>query len=224
MIVRQSGRRGHGEKCTDDGAWLCPASIVPMLRPNAPDWRCGGFAWPPDSSDKDARALQVSPTRSNGAIPVGLASASDWPGTRQRERRAAECRHVRVEIEGSDCHADALAQGVDVDLQVQEIGIIHHDATARWLLQPVAAVRQRTLARTLRADMEGHLPLTDREVDALEHFERPEPLPQAADFESRGPRGRGRSIPHHAPRDGPASAMTRSTGLNGVTKLPRGLM
>ena len=47
----------------------------------------------------------------------------------QRQRHVAERRHVRIEVEGLEHHADALAGMVDVGSRVEHVDAVHHDAS-----------------------------------------------------------------------------------------------
>ena len=71
--------------------------------------------WPPDSSAGRWSARSASPTRSSAARPSASASARVLPATlRSASVDVAERRHVRIEVERLEHHADALAGMVDV--------------------------------------------------------------------------------------------------------------
>src|SRR6059036_650402 len=63
----------------------------------------------------------------------------------QRERHVTERRHVRIEVEGLEYHADALPGVVDVGPRVEHVDAVHHDAAGGRLLEPVEAAQQGRL-------------------------------------------------------------------------------
>jgi hypothetical protein len=77
----------------------------------------------------------------------------------QRERDVAERRHVRVEVERLEHHADALARAVDVGARIEQVDAVDHDAARGRLLEPVEAAQQRRFPRARRPDHEHQLAL-----------------------------------------------------------------
>jgi hypothetical protein len=87
---------------------------------------------------------------------------------------------VRVEVEGLEDHADALAGVVDVGARVEHVDAVHDHLAGGRLLQPVEAAQQRRLARARRPDHEDQLALGDPEVDPLQDVKGAEMLVEAA--------------------------------------------
>ena len=92
---------------------------------------------------------------------------------------------MRIEVEGLEHHADALAGVVDVGPRVEHVDAVHHHRAGGRLLQSVEAAQQGRLARARRADDEDELALGDREVDALQDMERAEMLVEAARLDNQ---------------------------------------
>src|SRR5438552_6179784 len=103
----------------------------------------------------------------------------------QRERHVAERRHVRIEVEGLEYHADALPGVVDVGPRVEHVDAVHHDAAGGRLLQPVEAAQQGRLARARRPDHEHQLTFGHPEIDALQDVKGAEMLVDAARVDDR---------------------------------------
>jgi hypothetical protein len=59
----------------------------------------------------------------------------------QRERDVAERRHVRIEVERLEHHADALACAVDIGAGIEQVDAVDHDAARGRLLEPVEAAQ-----------------------------------------------------------------------------------
>src|SRR6266446_2787434 len=94
----------------------------------------------------------------------------------QGERHVAERRHGRIEVEGLEHHADALARMVDVGSGIEHVDAVDHHRAGGRLLQPVEAAQQGRLARAGRADHEHQLALGHREIDALQDMKGAEML------------------------------------------------
>ena len=98
----------------------------------------------------------------------------------QRERNVAERRHVRIEVERLEHHADALARMVDVGARIEQVDAVDPHRPGGRLLEPVEAAQQGRLARPRRADDEHQLALGQQEVDALQDMKGAEMLVEAA--------------------------------------------
>ena len=107
-----------------------------------------------------------------------------------------EHRAVGEEVEGLEDHSDisALLRGVPLGdlveptvlLPVADEVALDLDASGVDLLQVVHAPQQGGLARTGRADEAGHRSGGHVEVDALEHIEGTEALPDVTEGDHRG--------------------------------------
>ena len=142
--------------------------------------------WPPESwPGVMAGAVgEADPLQRRAAQRVGL-GARLARHLAQRQRHVAERRHVRIEVEGLEHHADALAGMVDVGPRVEHVDAVHHDAAGGRLLQPVEAAQQGRLARARRADHEHQLALGHLEIDALQDVKGAEMLVDAARVDDR---------------------------------------
>ncbi len=111
------------------------------------------------------------------ARPRVSASARPLPATlRSASAHVAQRRHVRIEVEGLEHHADALACMIDVGLGRKHVDAVHHDRAGGWFLQPVEAAQQRRLARARRPDHEHQLALGHLEIDTLQDMKGAEML------------------------------------------------
>ena len=73
-----------------------------------------------------ARPARAPPGRASSA------SARDLPDhLAQRQRHVAERRHVRIEVEGLEHHADACAAWLDVGRARHQVDAVDHDRAAR---------------------------------------------------------------------------------------------
>ena len=136
--------------------------------------------WPPESWPGVWPARSASPTRSSAARPerVGL-GARLARHLAQRQRDVAERRHVRIEVEGLEHHADALARMVDVGRADRACRCRRPRRAGGRLLQPVEAAQQGRLARARRPDDEHQLALGHLEIDALQDMKGAEMLVDA---------------------------------------------
>src|ERR1700726_3087294 len=103
----------------------------------------------------------------------------------QRQSNVSERRHMGIEIEGLEHHADASPHGVDIRRARHDVDAVDPDGAARRLLKPVAAAQQRALARPRRSDDEDELLRRDAEIDSAQHLDVMEALAQPADLEDR---------------------------------------
>jgi hypothetical protein len=98
----------------------------------------------------------------------------------RRQRDVLERGEVWEEIERLEDHADLSPDRRDVADVVRELHAIHRDLTALVLLQPVDRADERRLARPRRAEDDDDLAGLDRQVDAAQHMQLPEPLVHVA--------------------------------------------
>ena len=127
-----------------------------------------------------AGAVGEADARERGAAELVGLGARLARHLAQRERDVSERRHVRIEVERLEHHADALARMVDVGARVQKIDAVHPHASGRRHLEPVQAAQQRGLARARRPDDEHELALGHHQVDALQDVKRSVMLVEAA--------------------------------------------
>jgi len=97
----------------------------------------------------------------------------------QRQRDIAQGRHVGIEVEGLEHHADTTARGVDVVLGMQEIDPVDEDRAVGRLLQAIEAAQKCALARARRADDEYEFLRLDGEIDSFENRRSAEGLAEA---------------------------------------------
>src|ERR1700730_3266900 len=118
---------------------------------------------------------QPHPLQRGAAQRVGL-GARLARHLAQGERHIAERRHVRIEIEGLEHHADTLAGMVDVGSRIEHVDAVDQDAAGTGLLQPVEAAQQSRLARARRPDDKYQLALGNHEIDTLQDMKGAEML------------------------------------------------
>ena len=157
-----------------------------MARPMATRW-----LWPPDSwlGRRFSRCsiCRISAALATRAVDLGLGRAQ----VLEAEAQVLLDAHMRVERVGLEHHRHAArrrqqvvaALAVDVDLAGAD------------LLEAGDHPQQRGLAAAGRADEDGEGAVVDREVDAVDHFERLEALPDVPEFDRR----------HHATVDCPGA-------------------
>jgi hypothetical protein len=80
-----------------------------------------------------AGALGQTDAREGGAAELIGFRARFAGDLAQRQRHVAQRRHVRIEVEGLEHHADALACAVDVGLGIEEIHAVDLHAAGAWL-------------------------------------------------------------------------------------------
>jgi hypothetical protein len=137
-----------------------------------------------------AGALGEADARERGVaerIGFGARLAGDLA---QRQRDVAQRRHVRIEVEGLEHHADALARMVDVGARIEQVDAVDHHAAGGRLLETVEAAQQGGLARARGTDDEHQLPLRQQEVDALQDVKRAEMLVDATRLDDQVRQGR----------------------------------
>src|SRR5436190_9939815 len=99
----------------------------------------------------------------------------------RRERDVAQHAHVREEVVRLEDDADASANTVHVDTPRGDLDALDNDAPCVDRLEQVHAAQQGRLPGAGRADQADDLVVGDLEVDASQHFERPEGLVQPFD-------------------------------------------
>ena len=101
--------------------------------------------------------------------------------------QGAVVQHVFVveQVKALEHHADALAQAVQVGVQVRQVLAAEPDVAAVRLLQQVQAAKQRGLAGAGGADDAHHLALLHVQVDALEDLQGAKGLFQSMNGKNR---------------------------------------
>src|SRR5438128_1574828 len=82
----------------------------------------------------------------------------------RRQRDVPQRRHVRIEVEGLEDHADLGAQLLEIGAGIAHRHAVHHDVAGLDALEAVDAAEQRALARAAGPADHHHL--------ALVHVER----------------------------------------------------
>src|SRR5918994_4971166 len=85
-------------------------------------------------------------------------------------------RHVRIQVELLEDHADLAAQLVEARSSPGELHAIHNELAGGDLLEAVDAPEQRALPRPRRPDDDHDLALVNDEIYVLEDLEVPEEL------------------------------------------------
>src|SRR5260370_19803666 len=127
---------------------------------------------------------QPDPFQRGAAQSVGL-GARLARHLAQGERHVAKRRHVRIEVEVLEHHADPLAGMVDVGSRIEHVDAVdRHRAGARFF-QPVETAQQRRLAPARGPDDEHQLALGHFQVDALQDMKGAEMLVNRAGVDDR---------------------------------------
>ena len=161
-------------------------------RPIATRWR-----WPPESwlgrRLQQMLDLQGLGDRRDRLVALGLRHAAHL----HAEGHVLRHRHVGIERVGLEHHRDVALRR----MQIVDRLAVDADLAGADRLEARDGVEQRRLAAARRADQHEEAALVERQIDALEDFERAEALAQPADFEEghgfilspRRPSGRARS-------------------------------
>ena len=102
---------------------------------------------------------------------------------RQGEAHVLAHRHVRIERIGLEHHGDAAIRG----RQPRDVAPADLDRAAVQLLQPGDGAQQGGLAAARGPDEHDELAVGDLQVDALQHLDRAEALPDPAQPNARHP-------------------------------------